>query len=385
MRATAVNEERVAGFVAELFEGDLHAKRVQSLAHATLGAVHAASLSVAAIGRALAWARGWEFEPKHGIKQVDRLLSNGGLEVWRLFSSWVPYVLAERTEAVVTLDWTDFDADGQSSLVATLLTTHGRSTPLVWMTVRASELVGRRSEYEDRVLSRLRECIPPEVSVTVLMDRGFADVALYAFLDRLGFGYIVRFRKDTWVESPLGERKKGAEWIPASGHARQVRGARLTKERFAVGAAVFVHKRSAKEAWLLATSFTEASASEVLALYARRFSTEETFRDVKDLRFGMGLSAVRVSSPERRDRVLLISALAQVLLTLLGAAGESLGYDKGLKANTSKKRTHSLFTQGCFYYQALPMMTEAKLLPLVERFGELIRAQAVFREAFGLI
>jgi len=52
------------------------------------------------------------------------------------------------------------------------------------------------------------------------------------------------------------------------------------------------------------------------------------FRDIKDLRFGMGLSAVHLVEPGRRDRLLLVCALAGVLLTLLGAAGESLGMER---------------------------------------------------------
>ncbi|MFB1482349.1 hypothetical protein [Corallococcus sp. RDP092CA] len=50
-------------------EEDLHAKRVLSLAHVTLGVVHTASLSVHAIGQALEWARGGV--QKHGIKQGE--------------------------------------------------------------------------------------------------------------------------------------------------------------------------------------------------------------------------------------------------------------------------------------------------------------------------
>ena len=45
-------------------------------------------------------------------------------------------------------------------------------------------------------------------------------------------------------------------------------------------------------------------------------------------------------------RLLVLSALSIALLTMLGAAGESLGYDRWLKANTVKRRTHSLFRQG---------------------------------------
>ena len=50
----------------------------------------------------------------------------------------------------------------------------------------------------------------------------------------------------------------------------------------------------------------------------------------------MGMGTVHVNSPERRDRLWLINAFAVVLLTLLGGAGEALGYDRMLKTNTAK-------------------------------------------------
>lgn len=159
----------------------------------------------------------------------------------------------------------------------------------------------------------------------------------------------------------------------------------MTQDEAPVGAVVCVKKKGMKEAWCLATSLKEATAAFVVELYAKRFRTEETFRDMKDLRFGMGLSWVRVSSADRRDRLLLISALACALLTLLGTAGESLGMERYLKANTAKTRTYSLFRQGCEYYQAIPMMPEEQLLPLMERFAGLLREQSVFQEVFGPI
>jgi hypothetical protein len=98
----------------DLFDEDLHAKRIESLAGATIGALTEGRLGVHAIGIGLAEARG--LRQKHTIKQVDRLLSNAGLDVWDLFDTWVPYVLAQREEALVALDWTDFDDDDQSTL-----------------------------------------------------------------------------------------------------------------------------------------------------------------------------------------------------------------------------------------------------------------------------
>jgi hypothetical protein len=58
----------IRAFIDGLYERDLHAKRVDSLADATLGVMTSASLAVAVIGQALAQARG--LVAKHAIKQV---------------------------------------------------------------------------------------------------------------------------------------------------------------------------------------------------------------------------------------------------------------------------------------------------------------------------
>ena len=90
------------------------------------------------------------------------------------------------------------------------------------------------------------------------------------------------------------------------------------------------------------------------------------------------MAEIRIAEPERRDRLLLISAFAMVLLTMLGTAGESLGMDRLLKSNTSKTRTHSLFRQGCMLYQLIPNMPEHRLLPLMQRFAEMLVSSGLF-------
>ena len=107
--------------------------------------------------------------------------------------------------------------------------------------------------------------------------------------------------------------------------------------------------------------------------------------NLKNLRFGMGLSDTRVSSPERRDRILLVGTIATALFTLLGAAGESIGLDRMMKANTVKTRTHSLHNQRLFYFEWLATMSEDRALLLLRKFDEMLRQQATFREVFGLI
>ena len=134
-----------------------------------------------------------------------------------------------------------------------------------------------------------------------------------------------------------------------------------------------------------ATNRTTDTARSLMNYYAKRWGIETGFRDTKDLRFGMGMSWVRISRPDRRDRLWLLNAFAVVLLTLLGATGEALGYDRYLKANTVKTRTHSLFRQGCMLYDLIPTMPAARLIPLIQRFGKILLEQRVFSQMFCVV
>lgn len=108
-------------------------------------------------------------------------------------------------------------------------------------------------------------------------------------------------------------------------------------------------------------------------LYGKRFTIEETFRDEKDLHFGLGLSATHIMSTARRDRPLFLVAIAHALLTLLGAASEETGW------------THSLFRQGSYWYQAMPNMRDDWLEKLTTAFDRIVAEHRAFREIFAAI
>ncbi len=102
-------------------------------------------------------------EHKYAVKQVDRLLTNIQLNVWRLFDDWVPCVVSERTEIVVSIDWTEFEADDHSPLVISLQTNHGRNTPLLWKTHQESLFKGQCNIHERALLTKLRKTLPEGV------------------------------------------------------------------------------------------------------------------------------------------------------------------------------------------------------------------------------
>ena len=111
--------------------------------------------------------------------------------------------------------------------------------------------------------------------------------------------------------------------------------------------------------------------------YGKRFTIEESLRDIKDDRFGLGLKEVHVKDCGRRDRLIWVCVLAHSLLTLLGAAGEAEGLDRILKSNTSTRRQLSLFRQGLRWYDLIPNMPEPRLRKLMTRFDQILLEHAI--------
>src|SRR5260221_2034219 len=88
MNRNVITVQRAGRLIEGMAGERLHAKRVQAVTNAVVGVVNAVSLSIHAIGAGLVQTSG--LNAKHAIKQVDRLLSNPGLNVWALFTHWFP-------------------------------------------------------------------------------------------------------------------------------------------------------------------------------------------------------------------------------------------------------------------------------------------------------
>ena len=185
-----LNYGKVHDFMDEIFSESMHPKRVMSLANAAIGLLHAEKLLLHKLGEGLAEAK--KLNKKHATKQIDRLLSNKKFDIWKQGQVWCSYVIGERSDILVSLDWTDFAEDGQSTLALNLITSHGRATPLLWKTALKSSLKHNRVRYEDQLLTQLKEMLPNGLKVTILADRGFADQKFFQFIgNELGFFYII--------------------------------------------------------------------------------------------------------------------------------------------------------------------------------------------------
>lgn len=374
----------VRNFIGSIYDDTMHSKRIDSIANAALGVIASSSLIIHRVGISLASARG--LHDKHAIKQVDRLLSNKKLKPDDFFPEWVSFVIGSRPSIKVAMDWTEFHDDKHTTLMLSLITNHGRATPLMWKTFSTKTLKDNRNNYEDELLFAFKDLIPEGINVTIVADRGFCDIKLFEFLvSDLGFNYIIRFRSNFIVEDLKGNRKSASEWVPKNGKTKTIRNAKITAKDYQVGTAVCVKEKGMKQAWCIACSDESISGSETVRWYGKRWGCEPQFRDTKDLHFGMGLSETHVRSTSKRDRILFIAALSISLLTLLGAAGEKIGMDRYLKANTVKHRTMSLFRQGCCYFRKLANLNREQAIELINAFNKILYEHKNLNNIIGIL
>lgn len=364
--------EHTRVLLQDVFGEDMHLARVRSMANGVAGVLSATTASVAAIGRAYAGLAG--IKTKSGIKQVDRLLSNEGVPLDEVMPLWIKHVVGTMGSITVAMDWTDYDDDDHTTLCVSLITTHGRATPLAWRTVKKSQLKRMRTGHELDMVRSMRAWLP-STRVEWLADRAFGYQELYELLSSFGWDYTIRFRENILVSSGEGPALPASAHVPANGRVCKLVNPAVTNQQTKIPAAVFVKSKGMKEAWCLAVSRADRDARESVRVYSRRFSIEETFRDTKDITFGLGLRATHIRDAQRRDRLLLLIAIAQSLLTLLGAASEASGLDRTLKANTVKRRTMSLLNQGLYWYGCLgrPTMRQEWVDSLLGAYEQILR------------
>src|SRR3954467_11151289 len=128
-----------------------------------------------------------------------------------------------------------------------LLSRHGRATPLFWLSVETATLKDRRNGYEYQALVRLAEALPIGIKVCLVADRGFGDRKLYRLLtEELQFDFVIRFRGNITVTAADGEARPAPDWVAMGGRARILRGATVTASAYPVPAVVCVQATDMK-------------------------------------------------------------------------------------------------------------------------------------------
>jgi hypothetical protein len=301
-------------WVVSVCAASLRLSQAKTLSVLVAAAMRVERASLANIGRHMLGGA------KHQIKRCWRFCNNDRVEPADAMRGVVARLVTKRKKPLlVALDWVD--VKGFQTLVASAVL-EGRSTPLCWASCEGHTYDGHRSRnaFEESLLLVLRSMIPPQVKVILLADRGFGRCALAAFCRRQGFGYLIRIQPKVTVKLK-GFRGKLLDYPVFKGIAKVLKDVAYRADG-AVEQHVVVRWKPGlppkrDECWFLMTDL-KGTAHQLCALYARRMTIEQLFRDHKSKRNGWSLRDTQIETPARLDRLLLVLALAYLLLCGLG-------------------------------------------------------------------
>ena len=340
----------------------MHAKRQQCVAK-LVEAARVGGLGLLKMSRGL--DKGTAL--RHRIKCCDRLLSNRHLndERTQVYAAINAGVLAGLRCIGVIIDWSDLLADGSAHLLRAAVVVKGRAFVLY-------EEVHSGKDYASPAVHRqflqtLRDILPSGCKCVLITDAGFR-ASWFKLASEFSYEWVGRIRNRDMV-SPCGSSEwKGCKTLYGRATSRpQNLGAfmyaranpiacrlitvkkqpqgrhRLTAFGTRARHAQSLKCRSAQiEPWLLAASPGLASlkAKEVVALYSGRMQIEQTFRDLKNGQWGLGLSESQTRKHHRLAILLLLGALITYVLWLIGLAAARTGYQ--IRYGSKKKAATTL-------------------------------------------
>ena len=288
------------------------------------------------------------------IKRVDRLLGNEKLqaECVDIYQAIGRTVLQGMKHPAIIVDWSDLTTDRSVQLLRASVIIEGRSMTLY-------EEVHPLKNYaapkvHRRFLSRLKTLLPWGCEPVFVTDAGFR-APWFKLLDKHGYAWIGRIRNRDMVRSTASEEEwHGCKdlYAKANKNAKDLGEYEYVRSNSVTCRLVLIKKRPAKrhkktvfgkkarskqsrkhasgqiEPWLLAVSPTLAhcSAAQVVAIYGGRMQIEQTFRDTKNPRWGLGLSESQTHRPDRWTILLMVGALVIFALWIIGLAAQQQGF-----------------------------------------------------------
>ena len=280
-----------------------------------------------------------EVEFPHNLKRVWRFVSNDRINdssskelvARRLIRQLHHRLQVKPTQHLqITIDWTSV---WPYHVLEAPVPVDGRAVPVLSLAVLRSDLKCNQNTLEQLFISSLRRCVPKQWRVVIVADRGFGRTELLRFIDKQGFGFVIRVKGDAWTKSG-GFRGKLKDYPLALGQCFKLSDViyHKTKQYEVKLVLNCARVRGKVSSWLLATNLG-LSARQTVSTYRERFWCEESFRDQKQ---EFELERVRVERASRLENLLLALAIVLLMIAVIGMRGKKLGYAD--KYSTRKKK-----------------------------------------------
>jgi Transposase DDE domain len=314
--------KRIAKFTASVTKGLLPTQQA-ALSQMVCGVLFCRSLILAEI------ARGFETTVafSHNLKRVARYVSNP-----RIQSLQCKQVVARRLlrqlhhrlqlkpqpPLEIIIDWTSV---WPYQVLSALVPVAGRAVPVLQWAIARNQLKAQQNTIEMQFIAALKGCLSKDWKAVIVADRGFQRVAFLQYLAAQGFGYVIRLKGDACVEV-AGYSGKLRDYALKVGQCFKLSKVTYHKrQRYELKVVLNCEKRDGKVcSWMLATNLG-LTARQTVAIYARRFWCEESFRDQKQ---EFDLEGVRVKQAARLENLLLVLAIAVMILAIIGMRGNKL-------------------------------------------------------------
>jgi hypothetical protein len=357
-------------FIKESSDTLLHPKTSDSLLIVCDGLLKSKKLSVTAIGRAIES----KTTDKHRIKRVDRLVSNPLLGNNReiFYKNLSKKVVPKVGWCPILVDTSCLTADSKFQVIRASLASDGRAFTLFEM----AYVNGALSNLYRTFLQKLSAILPKEKGrVIIITDAGFHNKWFHLVRERK-WDFIGRIRQDKSYTSSDGKSfpckflhtiatfkpaHHGTVLLSKKSHNKAVvcdlysvkkkpKGrkmkTKLGKEK--QGSYSKIIAKGQKEPWILASSLPKSdfNPEQIVHLYSLRMQIEQSFRDLKNSKYGFSFKNTLTRSVSRLNALLLIVAIVNFTVWAVGVLAEQKQWHIKCQSNTSKKRTLSLFYLG---------------------------------------
>jgi len=345
-------------------KNNLHKKRIQCLSRFTADLLTINSgLSLTEIGNHLTS----DTSLKHKIKAADYFVGNDKLasNIPNIYTALAQYYFAHYPKLVVHVDWSGACAPGYHVLEASIMA-HGRSIPVYQEIHHGS--VAETSKVHEGFLKQLYGVIPNQSAVTIVTDAGFhrhwfETVSLlgWDFIGRVYTRYQYRYEGESQWHSikdiafakrgqalAHGAVRLGKTGQPLSGYLYTYREKLSGKPHAKNGYPTHEksHSDYYRKGWVLVSSLNKP-ARKLVGFYKKRMQIEETFRDIKNEHYGLGLRRNGSTGAQRIRMLYFLGTLLRIILWWIGLATERCDKHRQYQANTVKsKRIVSLVSLG---------------------------------------
>jgi Transposase DDE domain len=247
------------------------------------------------------------------VRRFRRWLDKDKIDVGSLYGPLMEHALAEWGQQVlyVALDtsmlWNTY------CLIRLSLIYRGRAVPLVWCVLQHGSAQVAFEAYRE-LLERAALGLPRCCRVVFLADRGFADTALLAHLQRLGWHWRIRIKSSFWLYRRGHRRCKVERLSVAQGHACCWHQVCVTEKHYGPVHLAVARPQAGNDFWYVLSD--EPTDVTTLEEYGLRFDIEENFLDDKSNGFQLESSLIR--SAPALTRLCLVLAMTTLYLVSLG-------------------------------------------------------------------